>query len=443
MKLRGKWVAFILFLLLLLQIQGVSAAARTVTVVKKGALENVMEAEAPEGNWVKDEKGVRFQKLDETFVTDSWIKVNENVYYIDQDGYRVLGWIKYRDQLYYSNKKGIYTGWKSGKYFFGENGVLAEGLQAIGDDYYYFKPETGAMKKGWITISGKTYYFLAETGKMAKNVWVRYRTGYRYVNEKGVLQKSKWLTLGTKQYYVDSMGIRVTGEQFIKDKWYYFDSKGVYDPDKKITTNIDPNKKMVALTFDDGPGPYTSRLLDCLKKNGARATFFMVGTGVANYKSTVKEMAEMGCELGNHSYDHANFANLSTAGIHSQVSRTSSLIKSACGKEPTLFRLPYGSGASTSYILNALGLPSIYWSIDTRDWANLGNPTHTVNEVLNYVQSGDIVLMHDIHLSTVQAAERIIPALKSRGYQMVTVSELAKYKKHMTLKAGTTYYNFK
>jgi len=89
-------------------------------------------------------------------------------------------------------------------------------------------------------------------------------------------------------------------------------------------------------------------------------------------------------------------------------------------------------------VLSAAGLPSIYWSIDTRDWANRSNPQHTVSAVLNYVQDGDIVLMHDIHQATVTAAETIIPALIRRGYQLVTVSELAQFK-GVTLKTGNTY----
>ena len=442
--LRGKKVLSVfLFIFMVLQMYGICAEARTITVAKDGVLENVMEAEAPEGNWVREEDGTKFQKSDGTYVTEQWIKVNEKAYYMDMDGNRVLGWVQYNDKLYYINKKGAYIGWKSGKYYFGQDAVLATGLATVDGAKYYFDPASGVLQKGWKTLQKKTYYFLSEDGRMAKNVWVRDGSDYKYVNKKGILQKKKWLNLGEKTYYVDSKGARATGDRFIDGKWCRFDSKGVYDPNYKFENTVDPTKKMVALTFDDGPGPYTMRLLQCLKENGARATFFMVGTNVMRYRSTVKEMADMGCELGNHSYDHTDFTTLSVSGIQSQVSRTSSLIKSASGKSPTLCRLPYGSGASNYTVVNALGLPSIYWSIDTRDWANLGNPSHTVNEVLNNVQSGDIVLMHDCHLSTVQAAERIIPALKSRGYQMVTVSELAKYKKNKVLKAGTTYYHFK
>ena len=101
------------------------------------------------------------------------------------------------------------------------------------------------------------------------------------------------------------------------------------------------------------------------------------------------------------------------------------------------------AGHNSSWVLNSTGLPSIYWSIDTMDWANTGSPQHTVNAVIGHVRSGDIVLMHDIHRSTVIAAESIIPTLVRKGYQLVTVSELAKYKGKTSLHAGKTYYHFK
>lgn len=200
---------------------------------------------------------------------------------------------------------------------------------------------------------------------------------------------------------------------------------------------------MVALTFDDGPGAYTDRLLNCLEKNKGKATFFMVGSSVSRYKSTVKRMADMGCELGNHSYSHPAFTTLSVSSMKDQVNSTNKVIKEAAGKKPTVFRLPYGDGFNNATVLSTLGLPSIYWSIDTMDWANTGNSSHTVNAVLNNVRNGDIILMHDIHYATVQACEKIIPALKQRGYQLVTVSQLAKYKGKTTMKKGRTYMRFR
>lgn len=90
----------------------------------------------------------------------------------------------------------------------------------------------------------------------------------------GKAKKSCWLTIGNQKYYLDNTGARVTGEYWVKDKAYYFKSNGVYDPTVKVKSTINPNKPMIALTFDDGPGPYTNRLLNCLEKNQAKATFF-------------------------------------------------------------------------------------------------------------------------------------------------------------------------
>lgn len=376
---RNTWIAFLYVLLCMLPL---SVQAKT-TVAKSSSLKNVTKARSVEGEWIKKGKQFRFRCTDGSYIKNSWFRADGGIYYADSAGNRVKGWVKYRNHLYYLNAKGI-------------------------------------LRTGWLKKGGKHYY-LKKNGR-------RHGQG--------------WLDIDGRKYYLDSDGARVSGTVYINEKGYYFAKNGVYDPSVKVKPEIDPKKPMVALTFDDGPGKYTDRLLDCLKKNNAKATFFMVGSSVPGYKATVKKMADMGCELGNHSYSHAYLTGLSGSGIASEVSRTSTNIKKAAGRGPTLFRLPYGAGASDSRVLSALGLPSIYWSIDTRDWANTGNPDHTVKEVLNNVKSGDIVLMHDIHYSSVVAAERIIPELKKRGYQLVTVSQLAKYKGKTTLKSGRTYRSF-
>ncbi|MDO5338450.1 MAG: polysaccharide deacetylase family protein [Eubacteriales bacterium] len=168
----------------------------------------------------------------------------------------------------------------------------------------------------------------------------------------------------------------------------------------------------------------------------------MVGTYVPIYSNTVKRMANLGCELGNHSYSHPAFTTLSYSSMQYQVTTTNNLIYDACGKYPTVFRLPYGDGYNNSTVLSALGLPSIFWTVDSTDWINTNNSQPVINAVLNNVRNGDIVTMHDSHYSTVVAAETIIPILKQRGYQLVTVSELAKYKGRTTLQSGRTYFSF-
>ncbi len=423
----------------------VPVQAKTVKA-KKYALKNVTQAESPEGQWVTGKSSLRFQKTDGTYVKNRWICVENVICYMDSRGRRVSGWVSYRNRLYYMDSDGaLHTGWlHRGKktYYCGADGAVVKGLQTIDGEKYYFGKMDGVQKTGWVTIGKSRYYFRKSNGSMKTSSWIRRGKKYYYVDASGRMKKSGWLTLGDKKYYLDSDGARVTGKQFIDGKGYYFKKNGVYDPSVEVKQEVDPSRPMVALTFDDGPGKYTGRLLDCLEKNDAKATFFMVGSSVASYKDTVKRMADMGCELGNHSWSHPAFTTLSAAERQSQVSRTNEQIRSAAGKSPTVFRLPYGDGSSNASVLSSLGMPSIYWSVDTRDWANTGNSQHTVNAVLDSVRNGDIILMHDIHYSTVVAAETIIPALKKRGYQLVTVSQLAKYKGKTTLKSGTTYRGF-
>lgn len=375
-----------------------------------------------------------------------WISTDKGIFCLDKKGRRQKGWLKYRGNTYFLKKKtGAVRGWmeKGGSlYYFGEDAAMQTGLRTIDGVQYYFSEKTGEAASGWVKIGRHQYYFDRQTHQMKKNCWVKSEKKHYYLNKKGRKRKPGWLTVGGKTYYLDDTGARVTGERYIDGKRCYFKKNGVYDPNAELGPEINPSEPMVALTFDDGPGPYTARLLNCLEENGAKATFFMVGTSVPKYASTVKRMAEMGCELGSHSYSHPQFTLLSDSQIRQECSKAADLIKAASGQKPTVFRLPYGDGASDSRVLKAIGLPSIYWSVDPRDWANTENPQHTVSAVLGTVKDGDIVLMHDIHASSVTAAETIIPALIRRGYQLVTVSQLADYKGKTTLKTGNTYRSF-
>lgn len=269
---------------------------------------------------------------------------------------------------------------------------------------------------------------------MASAEWVKKRGDYYYFGKKGRMKKG-WLILGKKKYYLDEKGARVTGAYFIGEKGYYFNKAGVYRPKVKVKPMIDPKKPMVALTFDDGPGPYTDRLLKCLKENNAKATFFLVGYSVERYKDTVKKAYDMGCEIGNHSWNHPQLTSLDPAALAAQISSTNRVIRSATGHDPTLLRPPYGSYNST--VAAAAGMPLILWEVDTLDWKTR-NVQSTIQSVMSNVKDGKIILMHDIHQPTVQAAEQIIPELKKKGYQLVTVSELAKYKKKK-LNNGSVY----
>ena len=201
---------------------------------------------------------------------------------------------------------------------------------------------------------------------------------------------------------------------------------------------IDPNKPMIALTFDDGPGynGASNRILDVLEKYNARATFFMVGTNAASHPKNIKRKADIGCELGNHTYDHTHYgANVSA----NDIKKCSDVIYEACGKYPTCFRSP--GGETTQAIKNecaAENMAIYYWTVDTNDWKSR-DAEKVYKHVMNYAGDGDIVLMHEIYDSTAEAVEKMVPELIAQGYQLVTVSELMQAKMGGPAVPGTEY----
>lgn len=207
---------------------------------------------------------------------------------------------------------------------------------------------------------------------------------------------------------------------------------------KTLERVIDPSRPMVALTFDDGPyAPVGNRIMDCLAQYGGKATFFVVGNRCASYAEEMQRMATEGHEIGNHSYSHKYFDKLGAAEIQSQIQRGNEAIQAAAGVPAAIVRLPGGNKNAT--VLANVNAPMIMWSIDTLDW-KLKNAQTTIDAVLGKVRDGDIVLMHELYSSTGDAAMQIIPALVERGYQLVTVSELAQYRG--SLENGKLYFNF-
>jgi peptidoglycan/xylan/chitin deacetylase (PgdA/CDA1 family) len=189
---------------------------------------------------------------------------------------------------------------------------------------------------------------------------------------------------------------------------------------------IDPGRPMVALTFDDGPfAPVGNQIMDCLAQYGGKATFYVVGNRCASYAAEMQRMAAEGHEIGNHTYEHKYLHKLSAEQIQYQVNKGSEAIQASCGVIPATVRLPGGNKNAT--VLANVHQPIIMWSIDTLDWKTK-NTQSTVDKVLGSVRDGDIVLMHELYAQTGNAAVQIIPALVERGFQLVTVSELAQYR---------------
>lgn len=223
-----------------------------------------------------------------------------------------------------------------------------------------------------------------------------------------------------KTYSFDDNGYIQTG--WVSDGFddLYFNDDGSYNPDK--------HKPRLALTFDDGPGQYTDQLLDCLEENNAHATFFMQGINVGEWESTVQRMLDIGCELGNHSWNHpeVTLQRLSDDQVIEQIQKTDAALEKACGQKSTVARAPYGAAGDREFQLAQK--PFFMWSLDTLDWKTMSTEA-TVDAVMNGdLTDGSIILMHDIHEPSVQAALQIIPQLVEKGYKLMTVSELAEAK---------------
>ncbi|MEG0873173.1 MAG: polysaccharide deacetylase family protein [Clostridia bacterium] len=205
---------------------------------------------------------------------------------------------------------------------------------------------------------------------------------------------------------------------------------------KKSYRHLDITKPMVALTFDDGPHPiYTQRILETLTKYKSVATFFMLGTRAEAYPNQVNLVNTQGSQIGNHSWDHKQLTKLNSIDVKNEVSNTQRAVYNATKKVPEIIRPPYGS--INTELKQQLNMPIILWNIDTQDWKSK-NTASIVSKALENVQDGDIILMHDIYKTTADAVPYIITELKSRGFELVTITELLS-NKGSVLQNNTTY----
>ena len=182
--------------------------------------------------------------------------------------------------------------------------------------------------------------------------------------------------------------------------------------------------KVIALTFDDGPGPYTEKLLDILDKYDAKATFFLIGSKISGQASVVRNIQARGHQLGNHSWSHPELPKLSVDQIAGEIDRTNEAIRQATGVKPSILRPPYG--AVNGVVLEQLRLrnmSSILWSVDTRDWADR-NSQIVCSRAVAGARPGAVILMHDIHQTSVNAVPCILSSLKQQGYSFVTIQRL-------------------
>ncbi len=202
-----------------------------------------------------------------------------------------------------------------------------------------------------------------------------------------------------------------------------------YVEEDKVVYHSKPNDRMeIALSFDDGPHPYyTPLILDILAEYGVRATFFMVGENVTYYTAAAEAVVEAGHEIGNHTQSHRAFTRMSEGEMRVEITACEEAIASVAEVRPHFIRPPEGEmSAAMRRVVGGMDYRIILWDVDTRDWAHTP-PTVIRDHILDTVQAGDIILMHDFigHDSpTPEALRLVIPALLERGYRFVTVGEL-------------------
>ena len=249
------------------------------------------------------------------------------------------------------------------------------------------------------------------------------------------------------------MELKVNDEYNVRVRSYvYFNEQKITGKWSKVVTAkvldaagiaaVDATKPMIAVTFDDGPGynGASDKILDVIEKYHIKATFFMLGSNASNLTKNVKRKVALGCQIGNHTYNHEHYGKNVTPA---DITKASDAIEKACGVRPTAFRSP--GGITTDLIRNTCKqekMPLYYWSLDTQDWKSR-NADKVYNAVIKNVSDGDIILMHEIYTSTADAFERMVPVLLKKGYQFVTCDELVAAKSGKKPEPGTQYVDGK
>lgn len=197
---------------------------------------------------------------------------------------------------------------------------------------------------------------------------------------------------------------------------------------QKILYQIDPDRPMIALTFDDGPhSHYTPQLLKLLNKEQVPATFFVTGQNIQRYPLLIKNMAASGHELANHTFSHPDLTTISANDIQYQIRRTELELKKIIPDYQLKYvRPPYGH--TNKYVEEAITHRLVLWTLDSGDW-QYPKATSICQKVLSECKDRDIIIFHDDNQQTINALQIIIPELKRKGFQFVTVSELFQYKK--------------
>jgi len=198
------------------------------------------------------------------------------------------------------------------------------------------------------------------------------------------------------------------------------------------------DKKLIAITFDDGPHEeYTNELLDILKSENVKATFFVLGSRAEYYPETIRRIVTEGHQIGNHSYSHSQLTKLNENDLSYEINGTNEIIENITGIKSNAVRPPYGS--FDDKVKSVCNSPIILWSVDPEDW-KYQDPEKIYNSIISNVEEGDIILMHDVYSTSVEAAKRVIQNLKEEGYTFVTAETLIKVKQENVINNQAYYY---
>ncbi|MBN8691704.1 MAG: polysaccharide deacetylase family protein [Bacteroidetes bacterium] len=192
----------------------------------------------------------------------------------------------------------------------------------------------------------------------------------------------------------------------------------------KSVNHLDKTKKQIALTFDDGPcTPQTLAVLDTLKKHQVKATFFVIGKNITANESVLKRTVEEGHSIGSHSYSHHFWIDLwSAKKLEADIQQSLDSIKKVTGEDTKLFRPPYGvTTPNFAYVLKKLNLTSIGWNVRSYD-TSTADLNKILERVLSQTKNGSVILLHDRLNIMPELLDKLIPALKERQFEFVTLS---------------------
>ncbi|MBQ9562337.1 MAG: polysaccharide deacetylase family protein [Lachnospiraceae bacterium] len=460
-------------------------AAVTPAVAQK---ETETEEDQPAGWTFYDGDGTWMYFLEDGSYQTGWMSENGRWYYFNEEGAMETGWTEVEGKWYFFRPGGsMVTGWlKDNGYWFYLNpgGSMATGWKQIGGDWYYFNAKgqmatgwleldgkwyymqsSGRMTTGWAEISGRRYHFTAG-GKMTTG-WLESDGKWYYMRESGSMATG-WVQVNEKWYYLGTDGVMVTGQQTINGKKYYFRDNGsmytgwrtvgsdeyyyakdgsmqtgyVYDDGEWFYMNSDGRRnksnKILYLTFDDGPGKYTEKLLGTLKKYGVRVTFFVTAQ-YSKYLPLIEDEAKAGHVVALHTYSHT-FSEIyaSTTAYWKDFEKMQDVIVKYTGKRTNLVRFPGGSSNKVSRICpgimttltKQMGQKGYYyfdWNVDSNDAGGTTTASGIVSNLKSRVKSsgGSVILCHDVKSYTVDAMDTFIPWALNNGYIFLPLSEKA------------------